>query len=79
MPQKMYPFPGNQWWILRNMARNNSKTNKKYLPESETTAKWHLNQQKQRPVEEASTNVTPIKTKSGEITNEILLQVFDPT
>ena len=51
----------------------------KYLPESEITAKGNLNQQNQRSVESAAANVTPIVTKAGENTNEIPLQIFDPT
>ena len=42
-------------------------------------AKGHQNQQNKRPLAEAATNVTPIETKAGENTNEILLQIFDPT
>ena len=42
-------------------------------------AKGNLNQQKKWPVTEAATNLTPIVTNAGENTNEILLQIFDPT
>ena len=51
----------------------------KYLPESEITAKVHLDQHKQRPEAAAAANVTPLSTKSGENTSEVLLQLFDPT
>ena len=51
----------------------------KYLPESEITAKGYLDQQKQRPAAAAAANVTPLSTKSGENTSELLLQIFDPT
>ena len=39
----------------------------------------HLDQQKQRPAAAAAVNVTPLSTKSGENTSELLLQLFDPT
>ena len=51
----------------------------KYLPESEITEKGHLDQQKQQPAAAAAANVTPLSTKSGENTSEVLLQLFDPT
>ena len=51
----------------------------KYLPESDITAKGHLYQQKQRPAAVSAANVTPLSTKSGENTSEVLLQLFDPT
>ena len=51
----------------------------KYLPESEITATGHLEQQKQRPAAAAAANETPLSTKSRENTNEVLLQIFDPT
>ena len=35
--------------------------------------KGHLEQQKQRPAAEAAANVTPLSTKSGENTSEVLL------
>ena len=42
-------------------------------------AKGRLDQQQQRPEALSDENVTPIVTKAGENTNEILLQIFDPT
>ena len=51
----------------------------KYLPESDITAKLHLDQQNQRPAAEANANVTPLSTKARENTSEVLLQIFDPT
>ena len=51
----------------------------KYLPESEITAKGHLDQNKQRPAAAAAENVTHLSTKSGENTSELILQIFDPT
>ena len=42
-------------------------------------AKGHLDQQRQRPVAGSAENVTPIATKAGGNTNEILLKIFDPT
>ena len=51
----------------------------KYLPESEITAKGHLDQHKQRSASAAAENVTPVSTNSGENTSELLLQLFDPT
>ena len=51
----------------------------KYLPESEITAKGHLDQQKQRPATAAAENITPLSTKSGENTSEVLIQLFEPT
>ena len=51
----------------------------KYLPESEITPKGHLDQQKQQPASSAAEKVTPLYTKSGENTSEVLLQLFDPT
>ena len=51
----------------------------KYLPESEITEKGHLDQQKQQPAVAAEANVTPLFTKSGENTSEVLLHIFDPT
>ena len=51
----------------------------KYLPESEITAKAHLDQQKQQPESAAAANVTPLYTKVGENRSELLLQLFDPT
>ena len=51
----------------------------KYLPESEITAKGHLDQQKQRPEAEAVETVTPLSTKAVENTSEVLHQLFDPT
>ena len=63
------------------------KLSSKYLPESDITAKGNLDHQKQQPaaaaVAEAAAaaeaNVTPLSTKSGENTSELLLQLFDPT
>ena len=51
----------------------------KYLPESEITSKGHLDQQKQQSSLEAATNVTPLDTKKGDNTSEVLLQIFEPT
>ena len=51
----------------------------KYLPELEITEKGHLDQQKQRPVATEATNVTPLSTKAGWNTSEVLLQLFGPT
>ena len=51
----------------------------KYLPELDITEKGHLYQQKQQPATAAVANVTPLSTKSGENTSEVLLQLFDPT
>ena len=51
----------------------------KYLPESEITAKGHLDQQKQRPAVAAAAKVTHLSTKAGENTSEVFLQLFDPT
>ena len=50
----------------------------KYLPQSEITAKGNLNHQKQIPAAASAKNVTPLSTKAGENTNEVLLQIFDP-
>ena len=50
----------------------------KYIPESEITSKGHLDQQKQLPAAAAASNITPLSTKSGENTSEVLLQIFDP-
>ena len=50
-----------------------------YLPESEITAKWHLDHQKQLPAAAAAANVTHLSTKPGENTSEVLLQLFDRT
>ena len=52
------------------------KLTSKYLPESDITAKGHLYQQKQQPAAAAAANVTPLSTKSGENTSEVLLQIF---
>ena len=51
----------------------------KYLPESEITAKGHLDQQKKWPAAAEAENITPLSTKSVENTREVLLQLFDPT
>ena len=51
----------------------------KYLPESDITAKVHLDQQKQRPAAAAAENVTYLSTKAGENTSKVLLHIFDPT
>ena len=51
----------------------------KYLLESEITAKGYLDHQKQRPDASAAANVTPLSTKAGENTSEVLIQIFDPT
>ena len=51
----------------------------KYLLELDITAKGHLYHQKQLPATAAVANVTPLFTKSGENTIEVLLQVFDLT
>ena len=50
-----------------------------YLPKSEITAKGHLHQQKQQPSAVAAANITPLSTKAGKKTSELLLQLFDPT
>ena len=42
-------------------------------------AKGRLDQQQQRPEALSDENITPIVTKAGENTNEILLLIFDPT
>ena len=39
----------------------------------------HPDQQKQRPSAAAEANVTPLFTKSGENTSEVLPHLFDPT
>ena len=51
----------------------------KYLPESEITSKDHLDQKEKRPTAAEAANVTPLSTKPGENTSELLLQIFDPT
>ena len=51
----------------------------KYLPESDTTAKGHLDHQKQLLEAAAAANITHLSTKAGDNTNELLLQIFDPT
>ena len=51
----------------------------KYLPEQQITEKGHLYQQKQLPAAAALASVTPLYTKKGENTSEVLLQLFDPT
>ena len=51
----------------------------KYLPDSEITAKGHLDQNHQHTVEVAATYVTPIATNEVKNTNEILLHTFEPT
>ena len=58
-------------WFAKKLIAN-------YLPESEITAKGNLNHQKQRPAAASAKNVTPLSTKAGENTNEVLLQIFDP-
>ena len=50
----------------------------KYLLESGITAKGRLDQQKQLPAAAVAANVTPLYTKTGENTSEVLLQLFDP-
>ena len=50
-----------------------------YLPESEITAKGHLDQQKQIPEASADANVTPLSTNAGENTSEVILCLFYPT
>ena len=42
-------------------------------------ANGHLYQKKQGPEEAAAANMTPLSTKAGENTNEVLLQIFEPT
>ena len=72
--------PDNQGWILLNVARTHREADsKKFLPESEITSKVHLDQQKQQTSAAVAANVTPLSTKSGENTSEVLLQIFDPT
>ena len=51
----------------------------KYLPESDITAKGHLDQHKQRPAASTAENVTPLSAKAGYNTSEVLLHLFDPT
>ena len=43
----------------------------KYLPESEITAKVHLDHQKQQPVAAAAANVTHLSIKAGYNTSEV--------
>ena len=50
-----------------------------YLSESEITAKGHLDQQKQQQATYAAANITPLYTKAGQNTSEVILQIFDPT
>ena len=42
-------------------------------------AKGHTEQKKQRPAVSVAANITPLSTKEGENTSEVLLQLFDPT
>ena len=50
-----------------------------YLPESKIKAKGILDKQKKLTVAATSVNVTCIATKEGGDSNEIILQLFDPT
>ena len=46
----------------------------KYLLESDFTAKGNLAQQNQRPPTVEAANMTPLATKAGDNTSEVLLQ-----
>ena len=79
LSNQTHPDPGNQGWILLNMDRTTEKLISNYIPESDITSKGNLDQKKQRPVASAAENLTPLSTKVGENTSEVLLQIFDPT
>ena len=76
---QMHPAPCNQGWILRKMARAHRENHLKYHPESDITAKGHLDQNTQLPEAAASANVTTLSTKERDNTNELLLHIFDLT
>ena len=75
----MHPDTGNQGWILLNMARTHREGNLILSPRIRDHSKMaHIPAEKLPAAAEAA-NATPLSTKSGYNTSEVLLQLFYPT
>ena len=73
MPNQTHPAPGNQGFILLDMASNQRETNFRVSP-------IIIDHKKSSPVPlETDVDVTPVSTKVGDNTSEVLIHLFDPT
>ena len=79
LTKKNHPAPGNKVWILHNMARTHSETHYKVSPRIRDHGQRSHVPEEATTRAAASANVTPLFTKAGENTSEVLLQLSDLT